>query len=120
MILLISGCGQHPRIDITPAIENGRVVFDVPFSGTNGLLGFGVSDGSKTLCAVSTSYEKGHKIVYGVLPTDGNMPAKQTFPPLGDALPDIRGKTVTVWVEFQSDSGLSACCSSFEKVVAIP
>ena len=120
VLLLICGCGQQPRIDISPVIENGQVVFNVPFSGINGLLSFGVNDGNDTLWAVSTSYEKGHKIVYGALPNGGNMAAKQTFPPQGSAIPDIRGKKVTAWVVYQYDSGFAACSGSFEKIVDIP
>ena len=119
-LLLISGCGQHPRVDVSPAIENGQVVFSIPFSGINGILGFEVNDGNETLWAVNTSYDKGHKIIYGVLPTGGNMTANQTFPPDGKAPLDIRGKTVTVSVTYQYDSGFTACSGMFEKSMAIP
>jgi hypothetical protein len=120
VLLLISGCGQHPRIDISPTVEGGQVVFHVPFSGVNGLLKFAVKDGETMLWDVTMSYDKGHKIVYGVLPTGGNMPAKQVFPPPGQAPRDIRGRTVTVCVEYQYDDGFSACCRSFKKVVEVP
>ena len=120
VLLLITGCGQHPVIDVLPEIEKNKVVFNVPFSGINGLLNFRVTDGHKTLWAVNTSYEKGHKFVYGVIPTSGNMTAKQTFPAQGDAILDIRGRKVTVWIEYQYDSGFAACSRSFKKIVDIP
>lgn len=119
-VLLGSGCGQHPRIDVSVGIENGQVVFNVPFGDMNGLLDFAVCEGKKTVWAVSLPYERGHRIVYGLIPTGGNTVAKQTLPPVGEPLPDIRGKTITVCVGYQYDSGFAPCTGHFEKVVAVP
>src|SRR6516162_9142792 len=94
-VLLLFGCGQNPRIDVVPEIENGRVVFKVPHSGINGILSFRVMEGDKDVWIVLPHYETGHRIVYGELPTGGNMPAEQTVPAPGQPLPDIRGKSVT-------------------------
>jgi hypothetical protein len=77
-------------------------------------------EGEKTLWSVSMSYEKGHRIVYGVLPTGGNMAAKQSTPANGAAPPDIRGKTVNVRVSYQYDSGFAACSGSIQRTVVIP
>jgi hypothetical protein len=120
LFLVLGGCGQNPRLDVTPRIENGRIVFNVLASGMNGLLGFAVIEGTNTLWEVSTSYEKGSRIVYGVLPTGGNMRAKQVFPPPGVVPPHIGGKTVTVRVEYQYDDGFAACMGHFEKSMQIP
>ena len=118
--LFLSGCGQHPRIDVTPGIESGRVVFSIAARDMNGLLGFAVMDGTNALWEVSTSYDKGTKIVYGVLPTTGNMAARQVFPAPGVAPASIGGKTVTVRVDYQYDHGLAACVGHFEKSVQVP
>ena len=119
-VLLASGCGQHPRIDVSVGIEDGQVVFNVPFGGINGLLDFAVSEGNKTDWAVSLPYEKGHRIVYGVIPTGGNTVARQTLPPVGEPVPDIRGKTITVRVAHQYDNGFAPCVGHLEKVAAVP
>jgi hypothetical protein len=120
LFLLLGGCGQNPRIDISPGIENGRVVFNLATSGMNGLVSFAVMEGTNTLWEVSTSYEKGTRIVYGVLPTGGNMAAKQVFPPRSVAPAYIAGKRVTVRVGYQYDHDFSACSGSFEKSMQIP
>jgi hypothetical protein len=119
-VLLLFGCGQNPRIDVVPEIENGRVVFKVPHSGINGILSFRVMEGDKDVWIVLPHYETGHRIVYGELPTGGNMPAEQTVPAPGQPLPDIRGKSVTVRITYQFDSRFSACSGQFEKAVVIP
>jgi hypothetical protein len=119
-LLSLSGCGQNPRVDVSAAIENGQVVFNISHSGINGILGVGVKDGDKTLWAVSTSYEKGHKITYGLLPTGGNMTAMQTIPEQGEGPPDIRGKTVTVSISYQYDRPFAPCSGSAEKALVIP
>src|SRR5579862_3856517 len=83
------------RFDVSSAIEDGRVVFKLKYSRmVNGVLRFRVSNDYDTFWDLSTSYEKGNQIVYGVLPTGGNMPARQLVPPVGVPLPDIRGRTV--------------------------
>ena len=117
--LVLSGCGQHPRIEVTPGIESGRVVFRIAGSDINGLLGFTVMDGTNALWEVSTSYVMGRKIIYGVLP-NGNMAPRQIFPAPGVAPASIGGKTVTVRVDYQYDRGLAACEGHFEKSMQIP
>lgn len=96
-----------PRINVYPVIENGNVAFEIRYSGINGLLGFKVEEGGRTLWAIKTSYERGHKILYGVLPTGGKLAARQLVPPSGERPPDIRGKRVTVLVQYQYDSGFA-------------
>jgi hypothetical protein len=118
--VLLTGCGQSPRIDVTPGIQSGRVVFNIAASGINGLLGFAVMDGTNTLWEISTSYEKGSKIVYGVLPTGVNMAAKQVFPPRGVVPTAIGGNTVTVRVDYQYDRGFAPGVGHFEKSMPIP
>ena len=120
LFLFLSGCGQNPRIDVTPGVENGRVFFHIVASGMNGLLGFTVMDGTNRLWEVDTSYEKGTKIVYGILPTGGNMAARQIFPPPGVVPTAIDGKQVTVRVDYQYDSKFTPCVGHFAKSVQIP
>ena len=120
LFLFLGGCGQNPRIDVTPGVENGRVVFRIVARGMNGLLGFTVMEGTDTLWKVDTSYEKGTKIVYGVLPTGGNMAARQVFPSPGVVPTAIDGKQVTVRVDYQYDGGFTACLGYFAKSVQIP
>lgn len=98
-----AGCG--PRIDVRVAVEKDQVVFHVPHSGVNGLLLFRVQDEAGTpLWQVQLNYEKGERIVYGVLPTGGNAPARQDIPSGTRPPPDIRGKVVKVIVDYQYDS----------------
>lgn len=120
LALVLSGCGQNPRVDVTPGIENGRVVFNITARDINGLDGFAVMEGTNTLWEVRTSYDKGTKVVYGVLPAGGNMAAKQVFPPRGVVPKAIGGKTVTVRLGYQYDHGLAACEGDFEKSMQIP
>src|SRR5262249_42661221 len=115
---LLLGCGQSPKVDVTAATEGERVIFHVPYSGINGILRFRVEDKEGApLWDVVTSYEKGHRIVYGVLPSGGNMAARQEFPLDNRSPANIRGKTVAVVVEYQYDSGMAACCGTFRQVV---
>ncbi len=114
------GCGQIPRLDVKPALQNGRVVFDVPHRGINGILGFRVQDeAGNPLWAVTTSYEAGHRIVYGVVPPGNNMAARQEFPADNQPPADIRGKTVKVLVNYQFDR-MVPLGGTFEKTVKIP
>lgn len=118
--LFLNGCRQHPRIDITPRVENGRVVFSIAATGINGLLGLAVMDGTNTLWEIRTSYDKGTRFVYGILPTSGNMPARQVFPPRHVAPAAIDGRRVTVRVDYQYDDAFSACVGHVEKSMQIP
>jgi hypothetical protein len=119
--VFLSGCSQVPRIDVVPVVENQRVVFDIPHSGVNGILGFEVEDESgKPLWVVKTSYEKGRKFIYGVLPTGGNMEAQQEFPPANRLPAEVRGKTVTVLVTYQYDSHMAPCSGTYRKTVRVP
>lgn len=120
-LVVLSGCSQVPRIDVVPVVENQRVVFDIPHSGVNGILGFEVEDESgKPLWVVKTSYEKGQKLIYGVLPTGGNMEAQQEFPPTNQPPAEVRGKTVTVSVTYQYDSHMAPCSGTYRKTVRVP
>jgi hypothetical protein len=119
VMLIIAGCGQKPHVDVSAKIENNQVVFNIPSSGINGILSFGVKDFNETLWSINTSYEKGNSIIYGVIPSGGKAVAKQSFPLDGKTPIDIRGKNVTVWVEYQYDSGLSPCVGTFEKNLTI-
>lgn len=118
--VVLSGCGQHPRIDVAASIEDEKVVINVSFTQINGISALIVSEGEKTLWSVTTSYENGHKFVYGEVPKGGNMPAQQTNPPVGEHAPNIRGKTVTVSVVYQYDSGFSAMTGTFRKSIRVP
>lgn len=108
-------------MDVTARVDNGDVVFDIPWSDANGLLGFAVAeeDGNR-LWEVRLPYEKGHQIVYGELPTGGNMKATQVIPADGSSPPDIKNQKVRIWVEYQYDYKLSAISGSFEKTLQIP
>jgi hypothetical protein len=86
----------------------------------NGLTSFTVIDGTNKVWEIKTSYEKGSKIVYGILPTGGNMAAEQAFPPKGLSPSAIIGKAVTVKVGYQYDHDWSPCDGYFEKLVVIP
>jgi len=79
-----------------------------------------VMEGDKDVWVVVTHYETGHRIVYGELPMNGNRPAEQTVPASGQQLPDIRGKSVTVRIAYQFDSGFAASSGHFEKPLVIP
>jgi hypothetical protein len=118
--LILSGCGQNPRIDVTPGLENGRVMFNIAATGINGLVRFAVMDGTNRLWEVSTSYEQGTRIIYGVLPTGGNMAARQVVPPSGVVPAPIGGMVVTVRADYQYDDGFAPCVGHFEKSVLIP
>jgi hypothetical protein len=120
---IISGCGEEPKVDVTPTVQDDRVVFAIQVmeGEIDGLVGFEVQDeDGKTLWDVHLSCEKGNQITYGVLPTNEYMPARQEIPSEGEAPPDIRGKTVTVTVEYMYVYDLARCSSRIVKKVAIP
>jgi hypothetical protein len=118
LTLTLAGCG--PRVDVQVSVVDGRVVFDVPWSGTNGLLGFRVEDeAGAVLWDVKMSYDQGHQITYGVLPTGGNMTAQQVVPPDGAAPPEIRGRRIRVRVTYQYDDPAPSA-ADFEKVLQVP
>jgi hypothetical protein len=119
-LFLLWGCAQLPTIEVAPAIESQQVVFDISHKDINGLLGFRVEDESgKPLWVVHMNYDTGHRIIYGVLPTD--IPTtRQEFPPEGRPPVSIRGKKVKITVEYQYDSNLTACMGSCTKTVQIP
>ena len=115
------GCGQRPRLDVQVAVEGGRVVFDIPRTDVNGLLGFWVKDeAGVVLWRVDLSYEKGRRITYGVLPAGGNAAARQVVPADGAAPPDIRGRRVVVRVTYQYDELTAPSAGNFEKTVQVP
>ena len=110
---------QDPRIEVTPGIESGRIVFRIAGRDIDGLLGFTVLDGTNKLWEVNTSYVKGRKIIYGVLP-NGDMAPSQIFPAPGVAPASIGGKTVTVRVDYQDHRGLGRLLQChFEKSTQI-
>lgn len=121
-LALLCGCSNIPTVDVLPVVENGQVVFDISHSGiVNGILGLRVEDESGApLWVVKMSYEKGRTITYGVLPTGGNMTAKQEFPPEDRAPAEICGRTVRVTVEYQYDSKMTPFSSKFSKTVTVP
>lgn len=116
------GCGQRPRLDVVPSIDDGgHVVFDIPRTDVNGLLGFRIEDETgKALWHVRMSYDKGSRITYGVLPTGGNMAAQQEVPTDGSPPPEIRGRRVRVKVDYQYDEFAAASVDEFEKTVDVP
>jgi len=120
--IVVGGCGQRPRLDVTASVdESGRVVFDVARRDVNGLLGFRVEDeAGGVLWEVSTSYEQGGRITYGVLPTEGNMKARQIAPADGSAPPGIRGRRVRVIGEYQYDDFAAPSAGTFEKMIEAP
>ena len=121
VVICVSGCGQRPRIDVSVSIDDGRVAFDIPRRDVNGLLSFRVEDlNGKVLWQINVSYELGQRIIYGVLPTGGNMDAKQVIPSDGKAPPDIRGHSVRVIVEYQYDELMAPSAADFEKTVQVP
>jgi hypothetical protein len=119
-VLALAIYAFRAQIGVAAAIENDRVVFLVQHRNVNGILKVRVLDGAETLWEIDTGYERGHRIVYGELPTGGNRPARQTVPSLGVPVPDIRGKEITVEVEYQFDRGVSACTDTLRKSIIIP
>jgi hypothetical protein len=118
----LGGCGQKRRIDVTANVdENGRVIFEVPTRGVNGLLEFVIEDeAGKVLWDVDLSYEKGSSVTYGVLPAGGNRKARQVVPDDGSTPPDIRGRRVRVRVTYQYDDFMTASAGHYEKTVEVP
>jgi hypothetical protein len=116
------GCGQRPRLDVIASVDDqGRVVFEVPRRDVNGLLSLQIADESgKVLWEVKLSYEKGPQITYGILPTGGNMTARQIVPADGAAPPDIRGRRVRIHVEYQYDEFMAPSAGHFEKFIDVP
>jgi hypothetical protein len=110
-------------VDVSASIEDGLVVFTLSHTKVNGIMGITVEDEhGQPLWSVETSDVSGYKITYGVLPlpTQGNIPARQLFPPDGKAPEDIRGRNVIVDIGYQYDAGLSACGGGVAKAITIP
>ena len=121
LLVAVTGCGQHPKLDVSASVEDEQVAFDVPRTDVNGLLSFRVEDLKGTvLWQVDMSYEQAKRIIYGVLPTGGNITAKQVVPSDGSAPPNIRGREVQVRIEYQYDEFAAASAASFVKLVQIP
>jgi hypothetical protein len=120
--LILGGCSQRPRLDVTATVENGDVVFHIPHKGINGILELRVADASdKQHWIVETSYDKDCKFIYGMLPTGGNQPAVQVFPPENLPPTNIRGMTVLVEVTYQYDKWWATVTSdTFSKAIEIP
>jgi hypothetical protein len=117
----VLGCGQRPKLDVSAIIVDDEVVFEINHSGINGILNFQVSDETGVLWSVSTSYERGHRITYGVLPPradDLHLEAEQKYPLAGKPK-GIRGKNVAVSITYQYDDFV-ACAGHFNKNVQIP
>lgn len=125
VLMILCGCGQHPKIDVTANVENGKVVFDIPYSDINGLLGFAVTDeAGKAYWIMSLPYVKANQIVYGEFPPVDDYRSTssihQTSPAEGQEFLDIRGKEVNVEVQYQYDEPFAACVGSFKKRIVIP
>ncbi|MFL5341228.1 MAG: hypothetical protein ACJ8F7_13860 [Gemmataceae bacterium] len=113
----VTGCGQHPRLDVSVSIVDGRVAFDIPRRDVNGLLAFRVENANGTiLWHIEMNYEKRRQIIYGVLPASG----KQTVPSDGSVPADIRGREVRVRVEYQYDEFAAPSAGEFVKTVQVP
>ena len=114
--ILLGGCGQSPRVDVSAKFEDGEVVFDISHREVNGLLNFKVKDDQgRVLWGLELNYEKGHKIVYGRVPNTG----RQNSPPPPAKPPEIRGQTVTVEVHYQYDDWAPSA-GTFTKLLQIP
>jgi hypothetical protein len=115
VLLLLAGCAQVPKVDVTPTVKDDRVVFAIQVTEgeIDGVHGFEVQDeNGRTLWDVN--------LTYGVLPTDGNMPAEQKFPPNDEAPPDIRGKTVKVILLYGYQHNLTLPLGMEFKTLQIP
>ena len=121
LLAATGGCGQNPKISVSATVEGQEIVFLVPHEDVNGLLEFKVEDDQgTTLWEVQLSYEKGHRLVYGVLPAGGNMPAKQVYPPNQQPPQSIRGKKVIAVVDYQFDDGFAPSSDSLRQELVIP
>lgn len=117
----LSACGQNPKIDVTAKTENGKIIFDIPRKDINGLLGFRVGDGGgKYYWDVDLHYDQSRAITYGELPTAGNSDAAQVIPSDGSLPPEIWGKTITIFVDYQYDEFGAASVSTYEKTLQMP
>ena len=123
-LLLASETGCGHSIDVTAAVEGGKVVFHVPHSRINGLLSFRVEDeAGDLLWHAKLDYEKRDRIIYGpVLVKDHNeayMWAKQEWPGAFQPPPDIRGKVVRVIIDYQYDT-LTPNAGQYVTTVKVP
>ena len=115
-IFAVVSC-QGPRIDVVPFVEGNRVVFDIPRSGINGLLGIIVEDeAGHILWKVNLKYYNGRQITYGEMPRG----SKQVIPADGSTPPDIRGRRVQIQVEYQYDEFMAPSAACFVKSVQVP
>jgi hypothetical protein len=120
IITSLVGCGQKPRLDASAEIRKDRIIFVLSIKDINVLLHFRVKDESgNQIWDVHLSYDMSHEIEYGVLPTNGNMAARQLFPPEDKQPVNIRGKTVIVSIEYQYDA-IAPSAGTFKKTLKIP
>lgn len=117
----VAGCKPAPKVDVSVSIEDDEVVFNIQASGINGLLRFRVEDSEANLLwDVDLGYEKGTRIIYGVLPVNGSTPADQVFPPNRRRPSPIRGKRVAVFINYQFDDCFTPSSRYLKKTVIIP
>ena len=106
-----------PWVDVRVHLNEQQIVFDITHVGIDGILGFGVENSEgRVIWAINLSYEKGHRIVYGSLPTGGNRLGRQVVPAEGQP-EDIHGKHVTVWMLYAHDGVMA---TEFRKTIDIP
>jgi hypothetical protein len=121
-ILFHFGCTRS--VDVVPRIVDDHVVFDIPTRNVHKIYGLTVEDESgKKLWSMSDA-TMGHYaggVVYGALPEGSGIHAGvgQTYPPDNKPPIDIRGKTVTVVVDYGYDA-IMPSASEFRKTVRIP
>lgn len=112
---------QIIKLDVTAESMGDQIVFTISHSGINGMLGFLIEDlDGRRIWEISMSYDMSTQIVYGKLPTKGNMPARQEWPAQGEILPKIQGKSVAVWISFQYDKDSTPSAAKIKKVISIP
>jgi len=119
---VLLGCAQIPRVDVTPKVQNGAVVFDIPQSGINSIFAFEVKDeAGQTVWKIDllAKVDTLNSITYGVVPTGKDIRASQVVPSDNLPAPDIRGKTVKVTITYQYDAW-AACEGSVSRTVHVP
>jgi hypothetical protein len=108
-----------PTVTVEAVIEKGKVVFVIDHKNAKYLTFLKVSDGMNgDVWGVEMQF-KGQKIIYGELPKGKGVTAVEKFRDQA-GLPDIRGKTVKLWITYQFDGVYGAELGDCRPEVEIP